>query len=140
MNTRCYMWPESDIENYKKLKEKETLHLLGDISESVGKAMESLGSELERYLAQAKKEAGVVDKPGDKKKEVRIEAKKEKEPFLKKFLGEFYITSKNKKTGVIDTEKMAKREAARKMKPNAACFWGFTINHTFKKAHKMIAW
>ncbi len=50
---RAYAWTEEQLQNYKKLKEREILDLLGDVSSSVQAAMESLGEELYRYLREA---------------------------------------------------------------------------------------
>lgn len=55
LNLRAYSWKIEEIEKYKEFKKKEDFELMKSISESVKAAMESLGKELENYLAEAEK-------------------------------------------------------------------------------------
>ncbi|MBI2665842.1 hypothetical protein HYX12_04435, partial [Candidatus Woesearchaeota archaeon] len=54
MNFRVYHWLKDEVEAYKKLKEKEALLLVGDVSASVQEAMNSLGNDLTKYLDEAR--------------------------------------------------------------------------------------
>jgi hypothetical protein len=47
------MWSDDHIMNYLRYREQEDLYMIGVIDRSVQAAMESLGEELEKYLAEA---------------------------------------------------------------------------------------
>jgi len=136
MTIRGYTWTDKQLENYKNLKRKEELMLLGNISSSVQSAMESLGVELEKYLMEARGEL-------DKKKEAKQEEKKDKRSLMEQFLGDFYtvnkvkVTTKSKK----ELEKMSvvQKKALKGFDGyvSAMCWNTF---HFFKKAHRMITW
>ena len=53
MNFRAYTWTDSQIESYKKYREREDFKLLELIDASVKAAMDALGDELMRYLFEA---------------------------------------------------------------------------------------
>jgi len=127
---RAYAWTDEQLQKYKELKQKELFELLGDISNSVQQAMESLGEELFRYLEEAKGTA----------------AEKKEEPsksFMEKFLGDFYTPKRVKPKG--PSAKQVKLEQG-KIKEDLgkaagpALFHAFNAHHLFKKAHRMVAW
>ena len=135
MNLRTYAWTDEQISNYKKFKEKEVLHMLGDISKSVQEAMTSLGNELDKYLEKARKQ----------KKAQEVVKPTQKKTFGQSFFGEFY-TSKSKSSSSsspsvkVLREKEKKEEAGRslaKLQADGAC-WG--VYNNFKKSHRMITW
>ncbi len=138
INYRIYGWTDKELENYKMLKEKETLLLMGEISGSVGKAMNALGKELDKYLEEAN---AVANKPDESDEEPE-----EKKSIMEKLLGEFYRKPKNDKGGKAEKEVMlTKREQAElkeKMGPLMANALGtaWVAYHNFKKAHAMVAW
>ncbi|MBI2133378.1 hypothetical protein HYU11_01710 [Candidatus Woesearchaeota archaeon] len=49
---RGYIWTNDHIENYRKMKEEEDLHLISLINESIKESMEALGEELRHYLME----------------------------------------------------------------------------------------
>ncbi len=142
MNLRIYQWTEEQVEAYKKLKEKETFFLMGEVSESVQKAMESLGGELDHYLAEAE---GTVwkevcnGKPGEK-------AEPPKPSFAERFLGDFYTPKKakvkmpSKKEAKLKDDEL--RDAFAKLTdvPGGVRAICWNVFHNFKKAHRLIAW
>lgn len=132
---RIYGWTDKQVENYKKLKERENFVLMGNVSSAVQEAMESLGKELDHYLAEARGEK-------EKEKAVKVPAKK---TFMEKFFGDFYIPKQKK-------EKIS-RKSARELKleegKTAAAMLevlgharalGWNTYKNFKKAHDLIAW
>lgn len=135
MNLRAYSWSGEEVANYKRLKEKETLFLMGEVSTAVHEAMESLGDELDTYLAEAR---------GEMEKEKKDEANEPEKNFMEKFFGDFY-TPKKKKSGKPTSVKKAKNEAADfdkvmgGMKGHAKFVCWNTYNN-FKKSRGMIAW
>ncbi|MFC1753026.1 hypothetical protein ACFL96_06485, partial [Thermoproteota archaeon] len=53
MTLRTYAWTPEQIENYKKLREEESMELLSSMDEGVKATMESLGEEMKDYLREA---------------------------------------------------------------------------------------
>lgn len=71
MILRGYVWTEEQIKNYIHMKEEEDMELLGSVNESIGQAMDALGTELKSYL----KEGGEIfaeEKIAEKRKESEI--------------------------------------------------------------------
>ncbi len=136
MTFRAYAWSDEQVENYKKMKEKESLELLGDISASIKEAMDSLGKELERYLKEAK---------GEKTEKEKEESRRPlaQRTFLEKFFGDFYTPKGKGKPKFSSKELRTKRaelDAGLNELGNLATFHCFNVFHLFKKAHGMIAW
>ncbi len=50
---RTYTWTDQHITNYRKYREQEDLYMIGVVDKSVQAAMEAMGEELEKYLAEA---------------------------------------------------------------------------------------
>ncbi|MEK6853574.1 MAG: hypothetical protein AABX64_02730 [Nanoarchaeota archaeon] len=131
---RAYAWTNEQVDNYKKLKDKEMFDLFGDVSSSVQAAMESLGQELYHYLEEAEGKA-VQEKKAAEKKPAKT--------FTEKFLGDFYTprgAKESRKTrkqeGLAAAQAMADAEKCE----GAAKFHAFNVFHLFKKAHRMVAW
>lgn len=135
VTTRVYVWTDQQVEMYRKLKKEEALWLLSDVSESIKKAMESLGTELFTYYRESTGESAE-----EKKEHKTLTAKK---TVMEKLFGDFY-TPKAKKGQQPSAkelkEKEAKREAAMEGLLFHAQLHAYTAVYTFKKAHKMIAW
>ncbi len=137
---RVYGWTDEQLENYKKLKEKETMLLLADVSSSVFTAMEALGSELDKYIAEAKGEVREEKSEGKS-------SKAEEKTFMEKFLGDFYTPKKvrDKKKSSHKSGKKAlesQKEIEEKCKKAAQGAFGNCWNtyNNFKKSRGMIAW
>lgn len=138
MNLRVYSWTDEQLNNYRKLKDREAMLLMGDVSDTVHKAMESLGKELYQYLAEAK---GEKYQPEEEKK-----AEPKKKTFMERFLGDFYTPkSVNAKKGPTKSRKQAREEkekldeALKKLSGGARKIAWNTYNN-FKKAHGFAAW
>ena len=132
---RAYAWTDDQLENYKKLKQRELFELLGDVSTSVQQAMESLGEELFRYLEEAKGTA-VAEKMEEKKGMPR-------KGFAEKFFGDFYTPKGAKRAAISDKQvRLQKDKEKEELKSMAggAVFHTFNAYHLFKKAHRMAAW
>ena len=137
MQLRVYGWTDEQVASYKKLKEKETQYLMGEISSSVQSAMESLGEELDHYL----REAG-----GELKKEERKEEEPAKKSIAHRLFGDFYTPKQLKQKGgkgsslrQLKKDEEALSEALDKA-ARSASFVCWNVYHNFKKAHGMIAW
>jgi hypothetical protein len=128
---RSYRWTDEDIKNYKKLKEEETLILMGNISASISLAMDTLGDELNKYIHDSE------DDEDEKAKE------KPKPSLIEKLFGDFY-NSKSKKSGStksgFDRKALAEIEKFKKDKPGTANGVAWVTYNNFKKAHRMITW
>ncbi|MBI2112682.1 hypothetical protein HYT52_04060 [Candidatus Woesearchaeota archaeon] len=136
MNLRCYNWLKEDVDNYVKLKEKESFMLMGDVSASVQEAMEALGTELSKYLAEAK---GQVSKLED-------EAKTEGQEVKRGFFSDIF-PSKPKAHGA--EKKLSKKEQTeldkkisdfKKSKKGHNVSHAWNGYHTFKKHFNLISW
>jgi len=138
MNMRAYHWLQEDIDKYKKFKEKEAMLLLGDVSVSVRKAMEDLGTELDKYLEEAsseEKHRPTVAKP----------SKEEEKTVMQKLFGDFYHAgAKKKKKAEKEPLTKEQREEIKNFKTIKGgahaiynCWYAY---HTFKKHHKLISW
>jgi len=139
LELRSYKWTGEDVANYKKLKEKESMLLLGDVSNSVQEAMEALGDELFRYL----KEATGETEEEKEQKEQKV-GDKSKKSMMESLFGDFY-TPQHKKIKQRRKKDVAKEIAEkalddfRKGHPgHAAAIAGLTFIN-FKKSHRMLA-
>ncbi len=141
MFLRAYAWTDKQVEMYQKLKEKETMLLMAEVSGSVYSAMEALGEELDKYIAEAQ---------GKKAEEEKKSSKAEEDKTIwEKLFGDFYTPKKVKAKSKPDQKKAksakeAQKELQEKLKSNAVVkpatvpCWG--VYNNFKKAHGMISW
>jgi len=137
--TRGYEWSQEDIDNYKKMRDDEDFELMGMIDASVTAAMEAMGGELEKYLA----EAGEVF---EKKSQSIEEAKKPKQSLFEPFsaVGKGFAEllgsdlkgkkPKGKKGDKFKLQQERKNAAAFSKKAMWNCY------KQFKKSHQMLAW
>ena len=133
MNFRVYCWTDQQVDKYRQFKEKEMMMLMGDVSESVKHAMESLGEELDIYLAEAR---GATEL----KTSGSTFEKKQKSMFSN-FFGTFYTPkSKQKKDTLAEDIKKASKLANSGPMLGHANFYAFNTFKNFKKSHRMIAW
>ncbi len=134
---RVYAWDDKQVESYKRLKEEENLVLMGNISSAVQQAMESLGSELDRYLALAR---------GEKEAKEKKHSEQVQKSLMEKFLGDFYTPSQKKPAAPSKKSAKELREQQEKylaklgevQQHAVALTWNTYKN--FKKAHGMIMW
>lgn len=136
LQLRAYAWTDEEVENYRKLKDKETLLVIGDVSATVKAAMDSLGKELDKYLEEARKKAG------EKKKEEKKEGKPKKS-MMETLFGDFYTPGAKKgklpKKSELNKQKAAMDAAKKELKGNAKTA-AWNVYNNFKKAHRMITW
>ncbi|MFH0701655.1 MAG: hypothetical protein V2A62_04410 [Candidatus Woesearchaeota archaeon] len=142
LTLRAYAWSDKQIENYTRLKEKETMMLMSDISGAVSGAMDALGEELDRYIAEARGEEYKKKEEGGKKSE-----KKEEKSFAEKFFGDFYTPKdiKDKKksskpSSKKDKEAKEKLDAALKSAGKGVTGDCFIMYKNFKKSRGMTSW
>ena len=129
---RAYAWTEEQIDQYKKMKDREDLELIGYVDSSLEDAMDALEGDIEKYLELAEEPI---------KKKEKQEEKKEKqatalEPFKALFQGinELFIPN----------IKIKKKEKKKKLDPKNAektatgAIW--QVYKNYKKSHGLIAW
>src|SRR3989338_627885 len=138
---RAYSLTSEEIAKYKKLREQDDFRMLGVVDGSVKAALDSLGEELQRYLA----ESGEKDLLKKTEKDTHGE-KKSDDPFtaLFKGFGDLFgplvpHKDKKKKRAKTNIENyqaiMAQRETADSTKK---LMWD--IYHHYKKHHGMLSW
>lgn len=149
---RSYAWTDKEIENYKKMRDHESLELIGTIDESLKAAMEALGDDLENYLEETEK-----DMPGEIKKEKKVEKKEEdkeekKETVLTPFIGiakgfgelfNYHPKEKSDEKPKSRKELQAEQDqiaAEKKTAQGSLGFQMYTVYKNFKKTHGMTAW
>jgi len=136
MQLRTYVWDEEQVKAYKALKQEESMVLMGNVSEAVQKAMESLSKELYAYLEEARGETSKAEEKKEKPREKSL---------MEKFLGDFY-TPKSKQPAVKRQSRKELREDAIKDEKAKAAALGhakalsWVHYKNFKKAHRMLAW
>lgn len=132
MTIRMYDWNPEQVASYKKLKEKETLELIGDVSGSIRTTMDALGTELEKYLNEAQK---VTDegKVGSEKVASPVQTKS----LVRRMFGDFMPAEKKASSSTGSKKYVPK--GVNKPFPIAG-FVAFNTYHTFKKAHRMVTW
>ena len=68
MHLRSYAWAQKDIDNYKQMKDDESLELLSFADHDIMEAMDSMGEDLKKYLEEAKERKGKETKEKPKQK------------------------------------------------------------------------
>lgn len=139
MNFRSYSWTPEEIENYKSLRRDEEFKLLGVVDASVKAAMEALGDELMRYLA----EAGDEDLKKRKKEESgKIPSKIA--PKVTIFSSFQKIFNPNRPQVIRPKKNTAEEEfqlgKTRSKAAEAAKKFTWSTYHHFKKHHSMLSW
>ncbi|MBI4980904.1 hypothetical protein HZC30_05095 [Candidatus Woesearchaeota archaeon] len=140
MFLRAYAWTDRQVEMYQKLKEKETMLLMAEVSGSVYSAMEALGEELDKYIAEAQGKSSEEEEKKSAKPD-------EDKSIWEKLFGDFYTPKKVKAKANKKPKKSAQKaeqELPEKLKSNAvvkpATIFCWQAYNNFKKAHGMIAW
>ena len=143
VNFRAYGWTEEHINKYIAMKKEEEFQLLSLIDESVKAALEALGDELMRYLAEAGEED--VQPPSQSKKNAADEKPTHTVSFMLKpfasinslFKPSGASSKESKKMSTVDP--LALKAAIKKAEGNAVVsMW--TVYHHFKKHHGMLNW
>ncbi len=133
MQIRVYPWDKETIKNYKKMKDKENLELIGNVSQSVLASMKGLGIELERYYDEA---CGLDNvKELEKKGEEMMRIKKSTLPLKYRLFGDFLSPPKKSVSNTTGSAPNKLQDGGSSAHGTA---WG-AYNY-FKKAHRMITW
>ncbi|MBT6697518.1 hypothetical protein HOB06_00365 [archaeon] len=134
MQIRIYDWDKETIQKYRKMKEKENLYLLGDVSQSVLDSMQALGGELEKYYNESKGKFKQLD-ASKVEEEAWEEIKREKKnrPLIYKLFGDFLPEPKSKKKIEDGPAKLGNGD-----KLSRAAAWG--VYRFFKKSHRLVTW
>jgi len=132
MNFRAYTWTDSQIESYKKYREREDFKLLELIDASVKAAMDALGDELMRYLFEAGE-----DFEKDAKKNERIA---KPASVIGGFKELFSFKAKKSVAKKTSKDELFRLEVDKELASTfvKASMWG--IYHHFKKHHGMLNW
>ncbi|MFT4250283.1 MAG: hypothetical protein ACMXYD_02900 [Candidatus Woesearchaeota archaeon] len=140
MDFRSYAWTEQEIQNYLKMKEEETIELIGLLDASLQETMNALREDFEAYLQEKVEDDPEYDaEPGEKKKKQTSSSSSALEPFSAAFGGLIEIGSlftpnfTSKKKGPY-------KEPDRKSAAGEAKLQLFLMWHIYKKAHRMISW
>ena len=131
INYRVYSWSDKELKNYKDMKDKETLMLMGDVSSSLYDAVHSMGDELQIYLDEAK---------GKKAEKEKKSEKKPKKSFSEIFFGDFYTPKKKEDKVLQETVFVVADKNDLKKAEGIAKTAAWVTYLSFKKAHRMIAW
>ena len=136
---RTYSWTSEEIENYKKMREEEDLDLIASIDASLKAAMDELGDDFKKYLA----ERGEIFKEDEPQKKGE-EPKKENvlSPFvgIVKGFGELFGYKPGRKSTVGKPKKEEDLSGERAKAKGELIVQEYIIYKNFKKANGMIAW
>ncbi len=148
VNLRSYAWTDKDIENYKKYRDEESMEILSSLDKSLKDAMDSLGDELNRYIKEEEKSAGLVK---EEKKEAKPSSVNNYSNPFSDIIGGFAelfgsLIKPNgppvKKEKVLTKDQLKKIEDSKKGALGTASALAWTTYKIFKKAHKpdFMAW
>jgi hypothetical protein len=133
INFRCYVWSDEQLANYQKMHAREDFNLLGVIDRSVRVALDSLGDELMRYLAEAGEDIDL--KKPEKKEEIKASGK----PLSSGFRSvRALLNAAREKRKAKEDEWQKQRETAKNSSAVKKSAW--TVYHHFKKHHGMLNW
>ncbi|MCK5107985.1 MAG: hypothetical protein KAQ83_04625, partial [Nanoarchaeota archaeon] len=151
MNIRAYAWTKQDVDNYFKMREEESMELIGNVDSSVKAAMNSLGDELRDYLAESGEKDLLPDKQkSDVKKDQRKISTNPATALIGGF-GELFgsllgvgssssskikETNSNQRSRKEDFKLGLKKASAE----GAAKSVSFAFYKIYKKSHKILAW
>ncbi len=143
INLRAYAWTDEQVSNYKRLRDLEDFRLLEMIDSSVKAAMDALGDELMRYLAEAGDDVNPARPKGtpvskNSSKSIQINS-----PFksLRGILrASFLKQAAAKPSGETGREDAFKIDLARSTARSSVKSAMWTIYHHFKKHHGMLNW
>lgn len=151
MTLRAYGWTDKQIEMYRKMRDFEDRELLGMVDEQLSSAMEMLGDDLDKYIAEAEGTLKAKEEEEKRAKEKINEKKLVKiesgygaaDPFVSVFkgvldIGKAFIPvgSKSKPVKAVEEIDPADvKSAAGKAKASM-----FFVYNNYKKAHGLLSW
>ena len=141
IHLRAYTWTNEQIEQYKRLKDRETMMFLGSVVSGVEGAMNDLMPMLDKYLAEAK-EFQKKDDKADGTNDTRPVHTPQK-TFMQKMFGDFYTPSSQKKSSPNKKDLLAKQQtniASLGVARSIVLGSAWNTFHNFKKSHRMVAW
>ena len=142
MHLRSYAWTQKDIDNYKQMKDDESLELLSFSDKDIMEAMDSMGEDLKKYLEEAKEAKNKETKQEKPKGESMLD------PFvdIAKGFGEMasaFFPSKgaaNAKKQELSALDLPKTDKERKNAEDHARQRLWLHYKIFKKVHLCITW
>ncbi len=146
VNLRAYAWTDKDIENYKKYRDEESMEILSSLDSSLKDAMEALGDELNKYISNEEKSAGLKKekKPSQVKKQDQFD-----NPFVDvvngfaELFGALAPPRQSQQSKEVLTKDQLKAIAdSKKAASGAAGAIAWNTYKVFKKTHKpdFMAW
>ena len=145
MVLRAYGWTDEQIKRYKKMRDSEDLALLGLVDDQLKSAMEMLGEDLDKYIAEAEGTIVEDDKkatPGPKSSWEKISGEDSVfDPFISLFkgfwdIGKVFVPSQIKKSGKPSSK--PKGDPDKAAKEAAGAMW--QVYNNYKKAHGLLSW
>ena len=148
IHLRGYAWSKKEIENYKKLREQESLEIISKMNLGITESLNAMGDELRKYLEEAGGESFQEKKEEDKKEEDKPPQSNPLEPFTEIYSGlkeMFGALSPVNFSELIKGDKEEREKAAKKQKAiqGAEGEMAFKIWQTyknFKKSHRLVTW
>ena len=150
VNIRGYVWTEEEYNNFKEMKEKEELELIGSIDSSIKEAVDSLGDELRDYLEEAD---GLSEKDDDEDKDSDSNNKKSGNSALKPFndvfkgfyeLGKILVpinlSKKSSKSNDNGNNKSKKKSSDKSKNKGTVKKHTFITYNVYKKIHGFESW
>ena len=136
---RAYAWDEKQIEDFKKMRDKEDLELLKTIDNSLEQAMNAMGDDLMSYLDEAENIKKEEEKPGRKPEQLSSLY----QPLIDvvKGFGEIFsplIPKKSEKKTPYEEKSKLDKERAKASSESAKSAWSHY--KVFKKKYGMVTW
>jgi len=152
ISMRAYGWTKDDITAYKKFRHQEDMRLLGMVDTSIKDAMDALGTDLEKYLAEAGEAEYQAKQKAKEEAEKKDDAKAESynesmlDPFISIFKGFGEIGGamvgksggSKGKSGSGAPPKVTPKD--KKAVAGGAAKAMFLIYKNYKKSHGFLSW
>ncbi len=144
MDFRSYSWTDEEIQNYKKMRDRETIELLGILDTHLNDVMDALGDDFQAYIDERIEEDKYEEEEKKKTTKQLITQLTGKgsalEPFTAVFggFGEIFgsfVTLPKKKGKTKQINEAAKAKALGEAKSQLFLMW-----HIYKKAHRLLSW
>lgn len=135
---RSYGWTDEDLKEYIKMREQETMELLGLVDSSIKDAMDALGDELLDYLEEAGEEVAPyrLQKPEETQKEKPPSANM-LEPFTALFGGfkDMFMLPFGPMMSVFKRPEKSGNYRGDKKAAKTASSFSYNVYKIYKKAH-----